>query len=51
MDDHKNYLEHEELVRAMDGCFSRSQDWDWFINTVEHNFDLDDVQNWRACVC
>lgn len=48
MKEYKNYLEHEENARAIDGCLSQSQEWDWFIKIVENSFDLEDVKNWQA---
>ncbi|MHB8130476.1 MAG: hypothetical protein ACYDEX_15910 [Mobilitalea sp.] len=43
----KNFLEHEDEVRYVDGFLAKSQEWQWFIDCVEENFDLDDV---KSCI-
>lgn len=40
---YKNYLDHEIHVKIVDGILEHSQDWQWFVNYVEENFDLSDV--------
>ena len=37
----KNYFEHEIQVKYVDNILSKNTDWDWFINYVEENFDID----------
>lgn len=42
----RNYLEHEEEVTFVDGILAKSQDWQWFVDYVEDNFELDDIQTY-----
>ena len=42
----RNYLEHEEEVKYVDGILSKSQEWQWFIDCVEDNFDLNDIHSY-----
>lgn len=42
---YKNYLEHEINVKFVDGILEQSQDWQWFINYIEANYDLSDIDN------
>ena len=43
----KNYLEHETEVKFIDGILSKSQEWQWFINCVETDFELEDVSTYE----
>lgn len=43
----KNYIDHEINVQIIDGILSRATEWDWFINYVNDNFDLNDITNWN----
>ncbi len=42
-----NYLEHETEVKFVDGLLAKSQDWQWFIDEIESNFDLEDILNYE----
>lgn len=42
----KNYLEHEDKVKYIDGLLARSQDWQWFIDLLQETFDIHDVASW-----
>ncbi|WP_051671817.1 hypothetical protein [Oribacterium sp. P6A1] len=39
----KNYLEHEIEVKYIDGILAKSQEWQWFIEIIENDYDLDDI--------
>lgn len=39
----KNYLEHETEVKYVDGILAKSQDWQWLIEIIENDYDLDDI--------
>ncbi len=38
----KNYLDHETEVKYVDGILAKSQEWQWFVECVEADYDLDD---------
>ena len=42
----KNYLDHEDKVKYIDGLLARSQDWQWFIDLLQETFDIHDVASW-----
>ena len=42
----KNYFEHKEQVKYVDGLLTNNQEWQWIIKYIEENFTLDDVSNW-----
>lgn len=42
----KNYIEHEIKVKLMDHILEHNQEYQWFIDYVENNFDLDDITSW-----
>lgn len=42
---YKNYLDHEINVIFVDGILEQRQDWQWFINYIEKNYDLSDIEN------
>lgn len=42
-----NYIEHEIKVKYADAILAQWQDWNWFIEYIESNFDLDDVKSWK----
>ena len=44
----KNYLEHNDEVKYVDGLLENSQEWDWFIELVESNFDFEDINDWPS---
>ncbi len=37
----KNYFEHEIQVKYVDNLLSKSTDWNWFIDYLEENFEVD----------
>lgn len=43
---YKNYLEHEIKVKYVDGVLNRHQGWQWFINYIEENYDLSDINDY-----
>lgn len=43
--EYKNYLEHEICVKFADGILEHSQEWQWFIDYIEDNFDLSDIDD------
>lgn len=42
---YKNYLDHEIKVRFADGIIEHSQNWQWFIDYIEENYNLSDVDS------
>ena len=42
----KNYLEHETEVKYVDGILAKSQDWQWLIEIIENDYDLDDISSY-----
>ena len=46
----KNYLEHNDEVKYVDGLLENSQEWDWFIELVESNFDFEDIEFYSGVV-
>ena len=42
----KNYFEHKEQVKYVDGLLTNNHEWQWIIEYIEENFTLDDVSNW-----
>lgn len=39
----KNYLEHQVEVQFIDNILVKNQEWQWFIDCIEENFDLNDI--------
>ena len=39
----RNYLDHKDEVRYIDGLLANSQEWNWFIELVESNY-VSDIQ-------
>lgn len=39
----KNYFEHEVKVKIQESLLSKSSDWQWLINYIQDNFELDDI--------
>ncbi len=39
-------MEHEVKVRYVDGLLEKSQEWQWLIDYIEENYDLNDINNW-----
>ena len=42
---YKNYLEHEIHVKFVDGILEHSQNWQWFIDYIEENYNLSDIES------
>lgn len=42
----KNYLEHNDEVRFVDGLLANSQEWNWFVELLEETYDFNDICNW-----
>ena len=42
----KNYLEHETEVKYVDGILAKSQEWQWLIEIIENDYDLDDISTY-----
>jgi len=42
----KNYLEHENKVKYIDGLLAREQEWQWFIDCIEESFELKEINSW-----
>lgn len=36
-----NYIEHEQKVKYIDGILNKSTDWQWFIDYIEKEFEID----------
>lgn len=43
-----NYLEHEIKVKYLDGLLARDQEWQWFVECIEQNYDMTDVNSWNS---
>lgn len=43
--DYKNYLEHEICVKFSDYILEHNQDLQWFIDYIEENYNLSDVES------
>ena len=39
----KNYLDHEVEVQFIDNILVKNQEWQWFVDCIEENFDLNDI--------
>ena len=39
----KNYFDHDVKVKIQESLLSKSSDWQWLINHIQDNFDLDDI--------
>ena len=37
----KNYFEHETQVKYVENLLSKSANWDWFVDYLEENFEVD----------
>lgn len=42
-----NYLEHNIKVKYMDGLLARTQEWQWFVECIEKNYNLSDINTWN----
>ncbi len=43
----KDYFEHSVKVKCIDRILAKEQDWNWFIEYIEGNFDLNDIGDWN----
>ena len=43
----KNYLEHDEKVKYVDGLLDHSQQWQWFIDLVHDTFEVEEINSWE----
>ena len=41
-----DYIEHEVKIQLMDCILEHNQEYQWFVDYVENNFNLDDVSSW-----
>ncbi|MGB3161775.1 MAG: hypothetical protein WBA84_11075 [Carnobacterium sp.] len=41
-----NYIDHETKVKYIDALLAHDQNWQWFIDHIEENFDLNDIKTW-----
>lgn len=41
-----NYLKHDIKVKYIDGLLAREQEWQWFVECIEKNYDMSDVNTW-----
>ncbi len=42
-----NYLKHNIKVKYVDGLLARGQEWQWFIEYIEKNYDMSDINTWN----
>ncbi len=42
----KNYLDHSDKVKYVDGLLAHSQDWQWFIDLLQESFDIHELSSW-----
>ncbi|OUN92648.1 hypothetical protein B5F98_11335 [Pseudoflavonifractor sp. An44] len=42
----KNYLDHNDKVKYVDGLLSHSQEWQWFIDLLIKSFDIHEINSW-----
>lgn len=40
-----NYLTHEVKVRVSEGIVTKDNNWQWFIDYIEENYNLEDIRN------
>ena len=40
-----NYLTHEVKVRVSEGIVAKDNNWQWFIDYIEENYNLEDIRN------
>lgn len=43
----KNYFEHDVKVQIQEAIFLKQKDWQWFVEYVEKEFNLNDVKTWK----
>lgn len=41
-----NYLEHQIKVKYVDGLLNQSREWQWFIDYIEENYELHNINTW-----
>ena len=42
-----NYLKHSIKVKYIDGLLAREQEWQWFVECIEKNYDISDIDTWN----
>ena len=42
-----NYLKHNIKVKYIDGLLAREQEWQWFVECIEKNYDMSDINTWN----
>ena len=42
---YKDYLGHEIKVKLGDGILEHSQNWQWFVEYIEENYNLSDIDS------
>ena len=42
-----NYLDHKTEVKYVDGLLAYSQEWQWLINEIENNFQINKIGSWE----
>lgn len=42
-----NYLDHKTEVKYVDGLLAHSQEWQWLINEIENNFQINKIGSWE----
>ena len=43
----KNYLEHNDKVKYVDGLLAHSQQWQWFIDLIQDTFEITSINSWN----
>ena len=43
----KNYLEHADKVKYVDGLLAHSQQWQWFIDLIQDTFEITAINSWN----
>lgn len=44
----RNFLDHKDEVKYVDGLLANSQDWNWFTELVEASYDFEDINDWKT---
>ena len=42
----KNYIDHDIKVKYIDGILAHDREWQWLVDYIEENFDLEDINSW-----
>lgn len=46
----KNYLDHDEKVRYIEGLLNKSTDWGWFVSCLEENYEFLEFNSWKFII-